>query len=112
MSDAFPSGAARRARDLVTPGAEVIGAASEERKAEADELASAYAAVFRLNPANPVDPVALVLADLRKRGFATRSTFVQGQPDQTAVNEGRRQLLNHIEDRVRAGNQVVRGDPR
>ena len=112
MSDVFPSGASRRTADLVTPGAEVIGAAGAERKSEADELATAYAAVFRLNPANPVDPVAIVLADLRKRGFAERTTFVQGQPDQTAVNEGRRQLLTHIENRVSAGNEVLRGERR
>lgn len=109
MSGPHPSGATRAPRDLVTPGAEAIVIARNAGLAKEEELAVAYAAVFRLNPNNPVDPVALVWADLRRRGFATRTTFVQGQPDQTAVNEGRRQLLNHIEERVRAGNLVVRG---
>ena len=37
-----------------------------------------------------------VLSDLRATCFATKTTFVKGDPDQTLINEGRRQVFMDI----------------
>jgi hypothetical protein len=43
------------------------------------------------------EAAARVLADLQKRCFKRHTTFVPGEPDTSANNEGKRQMLLHIE---------------
>lgn len=108
--DAHPSGASRRrAERPAAVGADVVQTAAEEREARENEIDAAFAAVFKPNPAHPADPVGIVLKALRQEGFAERSTFSQGQPDLTLFREGRRAMLVYIEQRVRRGNELVKG---
>jgi hypothetical protein len=58
----------------------------------APEVAQAYRAALGLDaPAGR-----LVLADLSRYCHALETTFVPGDPYQTMLNEGRRDVLNHI----------------
>lgn len=58
----------------------------------APDVANAYRiALGREAPAGR-----LVLADLARYCHALETTFVAGDPHQTALNEGRRDVLNHI----------------
>jgi hypothetical protein len=55
-----------------------------------DHVASAYRAVFE-SPQGEI-----VLAHLAKHGFVFDSTFVQGDPTATSLNEGSRRMVLSI----------------
>ena len=56
-------------------------------------LHGAFQRIFD-NPENPDGQ--LVLREILRQGFVTRSTFVAGDPHQTAMNEGSRRLALSI----------------
>lgn len=68
----------------------------EKAIAERENLASAYLSVF--NEANP--NVKIVLDDMMKAGFVFKSTFVKGDPHETALNEGSRRFVLSLINRI------------
>lgn len=61
-----------------------------------EEIANAYASVFDESRRD----VQIVLEDLIRNGFITKSTFVQGDPYSTALNEGSRRFCLSILNRI------------
>lgn len=60
------------------------------------ERAADVAGAYRIALGRESPTGALVLADLARYCHALETTFVAGDPCATALNEGRRDVLNHV----------------
>jgi hypothetical protein len=60
------------------------------------ERAPDVAQAYRIALGREAPAGRLVLADLARYCHALESTFVAGDPHATALNEGRRDVLNHV----------------
>jgi hypothetical protein len=66
------------------------------------EIHRSYQAVFSTNEGKRV------LSHILKHGYATESTFVQGDPEQTMLNEGSRRLaLSILKLAVKNHEQII-----
>jgi len=66
-----------------------------EQLAKLPEIAVAYRQVFETAAGREV------LEDLESIGYIHSSTFVPGDPNETACNEGTRRLVLHIQNMLR-----------